>query len=38
VGDVAKLVGFSAVLLPLGVGGLMLAIDRSRRLGTLTEY
>jgi ABC-2 type transport system permease protein len=37
-GDVAKLVGFSAVLLPLGVGGLMLAIDRSRRLGTLTEY
>ena len=37
-GDVAKLVGFSAVLLALGVGVLMLAIDRSRRLGTLTEY
>ena len=37
-GDVAKLVGFSAVLLPLGVAGLAFAIDRSRRLGTLTEY
>ncbi len=37
-GDVAKLVGFSAVLLPLGVAGLSFAIDRSRRLGTLTEY
>jgi ABC-2 type transport system permease protein len=37
-GDVAKLVGFSAVLLPLGMAALTLAIDRSRRLGTLTEY
>jgi ABC-2 type transport system permease protein len=37
-GDVAKLVGFSAVLLPLGVAGLTFAIHRSRRLGTLTEY
>ncbi len=37
-GDVAKLVGFTAILLPLGMAGLTLAIDRSRRLGTLTEY
>lgn len=37
-GDVARLVGFSAVLLPVGVAGLSFAIDRSRRLGTLTEY
>jgi ABC-type multidrug transport system permease subunit len=36
--DVARLVGFTAVLLPLGVGALALSIDRSRRLGTLTEY
>jgi ABC-2 type transport system permease protein len=36
--DVAKLVGFSAILLPLGVAGLSLAIDRGRRRGTLTEY
>jgi ABC-type polysaccharide/polyol phosphate export permease len=36
--DVGKLVGFSAALLPLGIAGLSLAIDRGRRLGTLTEY
>ena len=36
--DVAKLVGFSAVLLPLGVAAVTIAIERSRRLGTLTEY
>jgi ABC-type multidrug transport system permease subunit len=36
--DVAKLVGFSAILLPLGVAALTVAIERSRRLGTLTEY
>jgi ABC-2 type transport system permease protein len=37
-GDVAKLVGLSAVLMPVGVLGLSLAIGRGRRLGTLTEY
>ena len=37
-GDVAKLVGFTAALLPLGLAGLSLAVDRGRRLGTLTEY
>jgi ABC-2 type transport system permease protein len=36
--DVARLVGFTAVLLPLGMAGLTVAIERSRRLGTLTEY
>jgi oleandomycin transport system permease protein len=36
--DVAKLLGFSAVLVPIGVGGLSLAIERGRRQGTLTEY
>jgi oleandomycin transport system permease protein len=36
--DVGKLVGFAAALLPLGVAGLSLAIDRGRQLGTLTEY
>ena len=37
-GEVAKLIGFSVVLLPIGLAGLAIAIDRSRRLGTLTEY
>jgi ABC-2 type transport system permease protein len=37
-GDVAKLVGFTAALLPLGLAGLSWAVDRGRRLGTLTEY
>jgi ABC-2 type transport system permease protein len=37
-GDVARLVGFTAALLPLGMAALALAIERSRRLGTLTEY
>jgi ABC-2 type transport system permease protein len=37
-GDVARLVGFTAALLPLGMAALTLAIERSRRLGTLTEY
>jgi ABC-2 type transport system permease protein len=37
-GDVAKLVGFSAVLLPVGIAGLAFAVERGRRLGTLTEY
>jgi ABC-2 type transport system permease protein len=36
--DVTKLVGFSAALLPLGLAGLSLAINRGRKLGTLTEY
>jgi ABC-type polysaccharide/polyol phosphate export permease len=36
--DVAKLVGFSAVLVPLGMAALTIAIERSRRRGTLTEY
>jgi ABC-type multidrug transport system permease subunit len=36
--DAAKLVGFTAALLPLGVAALIMAIERSRRLGTLTEY
>jgi ABC-type polysaccharide/polyol phosphate export permease len=36
--DVGKLLGFTAALLPLGLAGLSLAIDRGRRLGTLTEY
>jgi oleandomycin transport system permease protein len=36
--DVGKLVGFTAVLLPLGLAGLSLAVARGRRLGTLTEY
>jgi ABC-type multidrug transport system permease subunit len=36
--DVGKLVGFSVVLLPIGIAGLSLAIDRGRRQGTLTEY
>jgi ABC-type multidrug transport system permease subunit len=36
--DVGKLVGFTTVLLPFGVAVLLVAIDRGRRLGTLTEY
>jgi ABC-type multidrug transport system permease subunit len=36
--DVAKLVGFTAVLVPIGVGVLLVAIDQGRRQGTLTEY
>jgi ABC-type polysaccharide/polyol phosphate export permease len=36
--EMGKLVGFSAVLLPLGVAALSIAIERSRRRGTLTEY
>ena len=36
--DVVKLVGFSIALVPLGVAGLTLAVERGRRLGTLTEY
>jgi ABC-type polysaccharide/polyol phosphate export permease len=36
--DVAKLLGFSAVLVPFGVGALAIAIERGRRSGTLTEY
>jgi ABC-type polysaccharide/polyol phosphate export permease len=36
--DVTKLVGFSAVLVPIGVLGLSVAVERGRRLGTLTEY
>jgi ABC-type multidrug transport system permease subunit len=36
--DVAKLVGFSAVLVPVGVAALSIAVARSRRRGTLTEY
>ena len=36
--DVAKLLGFSAVLVPFGVAALVIAIERGRRTGTLTEY
>ncbi len=36
--DVAKLLGFSAVLVPFGVAALVIAIERGRRSGTLTEY
>ena len=36
--EVGKLVGFTAALLPLGLAGLWWAVDRGRRLGTLTEY
>lgn len=36
--EIGKLVGFSIVLLPVGIAGLSLAVDRGRRLGTLTEY
>jgi ABC-type polysaccharide/polyol phosphate export permease len=36
--DVGKLVGFTVVLLPIGIAGLTLAVDRGRREGTLTEY
>jgi ABC-2 type transport system permease protein len=35
---VGKLVGFTAVLVPIGVVALTIAIERSRKLGTLTEY
>jgi ABC-2 type transport system permease protein len=36
--DIVKLVGFTAALVPIGVGVLLVAIDRGRRMGTLTEY
>jgi ABC-type polysaccharide/polyol phosphate export permease len=36
--ELARLVGFTAVLLPIGALALSVAIERSRRLGTLTEY
>ena len=36
--DVAKLVGFSVVLIPIAVWLLRRAIERSRRLGTIIEY
>jgi len=36
--EAGKLVGFSVVLMPVGVLTLRVAIERSRRLGTLTEY
>jgi ABC-2 type transport system permease protein len=35
---VAKLVGFTAVLLPLSLWALHAALDHSRRRGTITEY
>lgn len=37
-GDIAKLVGFTAALLPIGLFGLAVAVERGRRQGTLTEY
>jgi ABC-type polysaccharide/polyol phosphate export permease len=36
--DVGKLVGFTVVLVPIGLAGLSIAIERGRRQGTLTEY
>lgn len=36
--DLVKLLGFSAVLLPLGIGVLVWAVDSGRRTGTITEY
>jgi ABC-2 type transport system permease protein len=36
--DIVKLVGFSAVLLPIGVAVLIWAVNTSRRSGTITEY
>lgn len=37
-GDIAKLLGFSAVMLPLGAAALAVAVRSSRRMGTITEY
>ena len=37
-GDVAKLVGFAAVLLPLSGVALRASLERSRRVGTIIEY
>jgi hypothetical protein len=37
-GDVAKLVGFSVVTLPIALMALRGAVRRSRRSGTITEY
>ncbi len=36
--DLAKLVGFSVVLIPVALGALVVAIRFARRRGTLTEY
>jgi ABC-type polysaccharide/polyol phosphate export permease len=36
--DLGKLIGFSSVLVPLGVLALAWAVDASRRTGTITEY
>jgi hypothetical protein len=36
--DVAKLLGFSAVLLPLALWALQLAVGTARRRGTIVEY
>lgn len=36
--DVVKLIGFSAVLLPVGVAAVSAAVAASRRAGTITEY
>jgi ABC-2 type transport system permease protein len=36
--DIVKLVGFSAILLPIGVAVLAWAVRTSRRAGTITEY
>jgi ABC-type polysaccharide/polyol phosphate export permease len=36
--DLAKLVGFSAVLIPIGVAAVWWAVQSSRRAGTITEY
>jgi ABC-2 type transport system permease protein len=36
--DIVKLLGFSAVLLPIGLGVLIWAVNSSRRIGTITEY
>ena len=38
VADLLRLIGFSAVLLPLGSGVLIWAVDASRRAGTILEY
>jgi ABC-2 type transport system permease protein len=36
--ELAKLVGFTAVLMPLAIGGLIAALRVSRRRGTILEY
>jgi ABC-2 type transport system permease protein len=36
--DIVKLLGFSAVLLPIGIGVLVWAVNSSRASGTITEY